>query len=492
MKPTIPILLLALAAAAFADPIVLGPAPAKAPFSLAKDTTAITEPLNPDGTVDYVAALNQRAAAHLDPKDNGWALWVQLRGAPEIPTSTGPAMLRMAGADPLPVRPLLPTYIEYLQQEVGLTVNAAVAADDDRITAGKRLWKPGDFPYLADYLDSEKSALEVASRAARKPAWWIPTVSPDDSLISALLPGLASERDIGNTLLARATLRAGAGDFNGFLEDLLTVKQLARHPNDTYIICDLVSIAIDAAADRTLCAVAASGTLTTPQLRQLSDALAALPPVNPVSRSLDIGERWMLLDTIAKIATRKLATMPADELATDVYKSITLKDVDWDLVLRQTNGAIDEELTLVAIPEYAKRKAAFAAFDKKWIAVENPENLPPILILAKKFKEPRDVYSRRVANGIISTLLPSLGRAFDIEQQQTLTENLTRTLLAAAAFKARTTHWPAKLSDLVPRDLPQLPSDFNNDPPTYMLTPSGPQITATANKAFTLGALPHP
>ncbi|HVX86941.1 MAG TPA: hypothetical protein VH253_19310 [Phycisphaerae bacterium] len=492
MKLLLILFVVGSASAALADPIVLGPAPAKAPFTLSKDTTAITEPVNPDGTVDYVGAINQRAAAHLDPHDNGWALWVQLRGSQDIPTSTGAAMLRMAGADPLPATPLLRSYVEYLQQDKGLTANAAIAADDERVAASKRLWKPADFPDLADYLDSAKPALDLATRAARRPAWWIPAVSPDGSLMSVLLPGLASQRDVANTLLARATLRAGAGDFHGFLEDLLTVKRLARHPNDNYIICELVSIAIDAAADRTLSAVAASGTLTAPQVQELSDALAALPAADSVTRSVDLGERWMLLDTIAEIATGKLASMPADELFTDVYKSIVIQDVDWDLVLRQANAAIDDELALAAIPDYAKRKAAFADFQKKWTAAENPEDLPPILILAKKHNEPRDAYSHRVANGIISTLLPSLARAFDIERQQTLTENLTRTLLAAAAFKARTGGWPEKLSDLVPRDLPGLPRDFNKNLPTYALTPAGPQISAAADRALTLGAAPHP
>src|ERR1043166_6416209 len=64
-------LLLAAVRALAADP------PTTLPFTIAKDTTCITAPLKPDGTPDYIAALNAQFSAGVTPQNNLFVAWAE-------------------------------------------------------------------------------------------------------------------------------------------------------------------------------------------------------------------------------------------------------------------------------------------------------------------------------------------------------------------------------------------------------------------------------
>src|SRR4051794_32228754 len=72
----------------------------KVPFTISKETTAITGPLRADGTVDYVAALNEKYGKGVKPEENGFVKWLEVTGTGEdvIPEKVRTEMLRMCGA----------------------------------------------------------------------------------------------------------------------------------------------------------------------------------------------------------------------------------------------------------------------------------------------------------------------------------------------------------------------------------------------------------
>src|SRR4051812_16314697 len=51
--------------------------PGKVPFTVGKETTRIVGPLRADGTVDYVAAVNELLSKGVTPENNGFVLWLE-------------------------------------------------------------------------------------------------------------------------------------------------------------------------------------------------------------------------------------------------------------------------------------------------------------------------------------------------------------------------------------------------------------------------------
>ena len=91
--------------------------------------------------------------------------------------------------------------------------------------------------------------------------------------------------------MERATLRAGRGDFAGFLSDVITVKRMARHlGSGATIIERLVGIAIDGLANRAIGAAAGAGVLSEEQCAELGKALDGLALIDPMWNAVDVQE----------------------------------------------------------------------------------------------------------------------------------------------------------------------------------------------------------
>src|SRR5580704_7508091 len=102
-------LLLCLAAASW--PSCSGdekpPAPnskAKPRITVSQKTTRLVEPLDRDGYVDYLAALNQRASQGVKPENNAGVLLVRTLGATRLEPSERAEFFKLLGLEPLPER----------------------------------------------------------------------------------------------------------------------------------------------------------------------------------------------------------------------------------------------------------------------------------------------------------------------------------------------------------------------------------------------------
>jgi hypothetical protein len=299
-------------------------------FTVSPQTTAILEPIRPDGSVDYVAALNQRFSQGVTPENNGYVLWLRVMGTNGLPQSVRKQTLAMCGAE------------ELNATDIGWTGYSR----EPRIGQGAlHLWKAEDDPAYVAYLNSQENILDFATQAAAKPRWWSPYVSSTGSLMMVLLPQLNPMRNVSNTLCDRALLRARQGDFDGFLSDVMTVKWLSRRTSGSFIVCDLVAIGIDILADRTIAAAAGAGIFSTDQCAKLAKALDGLEPLRPLWRSVDT-ERLTALEWSESIATGNLQRLSEGGADSDrwqkMFKEVDRDSVDWNAVLKQINGDYDE------------------------------------------------------------------------------------------------------------------------------------------------------
>jgi hypothetical protein len=443
-------------------------------FTLSPQTTAITSPLHPDGTPDYIAALNALHSQGVTPDNNAFTAWLAITGTGDgvLSSSVADTVLAMSGAKPSSAKwlPFGNYAADHGHPEKG---NESPGLDEQQ-QATLRPWKEADFPLVFQFLQDRSPILDQAKIAWSRPRYWCPFVAPDGrSMEDALLPALGITRDLATSLLARATLRAGSGDFDGSLSDLVAANHITTRLSTTSTVIEhLVAAAIQAQTAHALAGIAASGILSADQATRLADAFHDVPTLS-IADSLNIAERWSILDSALLVATNQSELLHPLTGAAEfrALQSIDTDAVDWDVVLKALNASLDQELHAFQEPLLEDVEAAVKSIHPKGSATRD---------LSPTAGESRDQYSARVAAGMVRISFPDLARAEAITREDHMQFLMAQALLAAAHHHAATGHWPNSLNELLPAELPALPIDIyalgGKDPVHYLLTPSGPAL----------------
>jgi hypothetical protein len=411
-------------------------------FTVSPETTVITKPLRPDGSVDYVAAINERQSEGVTPENNGFVSWLKVIGADALPQSTREQTLKMCGAQ-------------------GLGNTSAPFADYERQTSiarseSLRLWKAQDDPVFAAYLSHEAPSLDLAVEAANKPRWWMPRISLNGSLMFVMLPELNSMRVVSWTLCERALLRAEQGDFDGFISDVIAVKRLATRASEDWLVGNLVAIGMNRLADETIGAAVGTGRFSSDQCAKLAAAMDNVPPPKTMWESMDECERWSPLDLIQFMAAGKAQLLASGNTANDKwlapFKSLDRNSVDWNAVLTRMNSLSDEMVAIMKSPTVKEELITQRNFDRKIAAIKAKQSRQ--INLDKKEGETTDAYSQRVGDAIIVTCVPSISRAEATYRKGSIRDELARAIVAAGQYHAEKEKWPDKLDDLTPQYLP--------------------------------------
>ena len=258
----------------------------KAPFDVTTETTAVTTPLQADGAVDYVAAINEKYSQGVTAETIGFVVWVNVMGARGFGNNVRDQMLALSGIKAEPA-----------------DRGWVLSRNTGEMTALRlRPWKVDDHPQFAAMLSERERVLALAAEAAGKGRWWEPAVSTNGTMTKVMLPELRYLDDVGQALCARAMLRAGQGDFAGFSVDVMTVKRLARLASEWMTIARIVGIHLDEYADQTIGAAAGAGMFSGVQCAALAKALDALRPLPTLWEAADVAERWGNLDFAASVA----------------------------------------------------------------------------------------------------------------------------------------------------------------------------------------------
>ena len=126
--------------------------------TISKETTYITAPLRSDGTVDYVAALNQRSSEGATPENNAVVLLLQAAGPAVIDSKSRERFFKMLGIAPLPEKgPYLESYAAYFDRKSpgatapkeGQGPNLSKEHWDEFFRLGERPWSKTEFPLAA-------------------------------------------------------------------------------------------------------------------------------------------------------------------------------------------------------------------------------------------------------------------------------------------------------------------------------------------------------
>ena len=491
-----------------------GFAPPKLKITIGKDTTFVDGPANPDGTIDYLAAFNARLAQGVTPQNNAVVALLKAMGPAMIPKEVRARTFKEIGMESLPEKG---PYFEGLYH---LGDDANIEALRDQAT--KRVWQAKDFPEIAAWLHTNEKPLDAVVQATQFDQFYIPWLPADanDSILSALTPGLAGLRGAARALASRAMLRSGEGDAQGARADLLAIHRLARLVSRQEI---LVSHMVAWSMEYYACAAEdaiSAGKVSAGDARSLLADLAPLPPLPRVSITFERSERFLTLELLMMLARESLkgqwhvvvrldSFVPRINDVEPWWPGIPKKEIgeeasapdclDWDAVLRAINHRYGRLVDADAKPDFKGRTEAFDAMSAEDGNLndnverrfrEGGESHVTYLIFGDS--NTRLARSKEIGELLLVLSFPGVSRASNLRDRAVMRLELSKVALALAAYRAEKGQFPDALAALAPAYMKEVPKDLFTDGPLvykktqkgYLLYSLGPNMKDDGGKAM--------
>jgi hypothetical protein len=449
--------------------------------TISKETTYITEPLRPDGYPDYIRYIDEKLREGVTPENNAIVLLLKTfgPGLEQIPEGRLAEYAKKLGIGRLPAagdyfvhwityaRKIVPKILLPVPPDIHLTAEAYFESLD--AFAGRKPWTAQEFPPLAIWLDVNNQHIDRFVEASKRPRMYTPLLTGDmaPTLIAVLLPVAQNSRQAARALAARAMYRAGSGDVKGAVEDLMAIHRLARLIAHGFTLVEgLVGRAMEGIALDAEASLIAHNKLTRDQRAMLRKALGQLPSMQPMANALDLGERFMYLDSVCWIARtgparmRQLTGFVDDskpsgfDFAGDLVSGAL---IEWDVPLRVGNDWYDRYSAAARIMDAKQRLKALK---------EIAEDVDQTAVRAKGvstvfglFFSPRQAASQKMADVFIALLLPALNSALQAEYRTQTKRELVELGLALADYRDDHQQFPPKLDALSPKYIPKVSLD---------------------------------
>jgi len=424
-------------------------------------------PADKDGKIDYEAALHDRLGAGITPEKNANVLlWKAFGPTPE----GGPGMpaefyRRMGIEEPPKQGNYFVGLTAFARDHLKLDPGDASPFYDQQGWASKRPWKVTDYPQIAEWLKLNEKPLALVIEATRRPEYYNPIVgrSPDNKptmLMGALLPNVQKCRELAAALTARAMLRTEEGKLDDAWQDLLACHRLGRYvARGGTLIEALVGIAIDAVAANADLAYLERAKLTSKQVLERLKDLQALPPMPPMADKIDVGERFMGLDTVRFLGRGGDMGGPgAKKLSAEDLKALAA--IDWDGIARDCNKWYDRMVAALRIKDRAEREKELDKVEKELAELaKDAKGQEDLILKLARGGDPGKLVGKKIGDVLMSLLAPAIRK---VQQAFDRSEQVQRNLFVAfalAAYQRDEGRYPAKLADLAPKYLAAVPGD---------------------------------
>lgn len=425
---------------------------------IGRDTTYLTGPLLPDGTVDYVAAINAESSRGVTPQNNAACLIARIVGDNDDKWMIIPDdVLRQMGVDLKAPKvkwiPMPEKLAEMVKQQAGGP------------------WKRSDMPELAAWLQSNKAGMDLLVEASGRSAWWAPMKDDRILLMSAAQSRLVQSINASaRAVCLRAMLRLGEGDEQGACEDLAACERLAgltRNSPETIIRligAQMYSLAVSGMGE-----IIEHGAMSPDTLGRM-DALLAKQPQWPIGGDvIPQSQRYQFLMEVVYYAKGLQDAMQKNNgaLAKEFQKA-GAKPPDWNRVTRMGNRLFDllqADQARMSAAEQADHAFEIKTQSGKLRAVYNDAHAEMRLDatidmtwLLPNERETTEAYSDRV--GAVMIMFVSPDPAARERMFVKCNDSTAWTRVALALLRYRTAHgaYPDDVKALVPRYLKALPA----------------------------------
>lgn len=473
--------------------------PAKKPtgrFTISKETTYVTGPVDKDGYIDYAAALNERLKQGVTPENNANVLLWQAIGPHPRGVTMPPEFFKMLGMEAPPEKgEYFIALNDYLKQV--FNIDPAAKRDDinNRLEEAKeRPWVPKDDPQFAAWLRANDKPFAIATAATLRTRYFSPAVAPKSEKKLSGLPGSLYEgesicSELGNALVARAMLRIGQGAHADAWQDLLTCHRLGRLiASGGTITVNFVGLSIDARACTGDLAFLDKAKPDAKRLEHCLRELRGLAPFPDPVELIDFAERLTMLDCamlvdrygfhyLERIARIESADKTVSQRLYDSINEVFWRAVDWDPAMRDMNRwydrvvaamrdkdriSRDESLEQLGLVEIAKMKAE--------IATDGTETGKAVK------RNPASAALRGKALGelILCLQAPAVLKVQQATDRQRQRDENVIVAFALAWYQRDNGHYPKELAALGPKYLSEVPLDLcSGKPLKYEATQDG-------------------
>jgi hypothetical protein len=428
-------------------------------FTISKQTTYLTRPLDKGGYVDYLGALNEDASKGVTVDNNAAVLLVRIMDLSALKEADRARFYELLGVKPpLKAAAMMQAFPE-------------AATTDDLEMATSRPWRAGQFPVLAKWLAQKEKALDLAVEASRRPRCYFPFIRPKGVVMIQESPLAAQEITyvIAHALAARAMLRLTDGEIGKAEEDLLACRRLARLVGSGPLLGNaLIGLYIDDRATRAEASLLEFGKLSAADALAYRNQLRKLAPLPNIAERFDRGERLLFL-TFATETIRdfegKWALVFFIPIVGDQFMSRFT--AVWDQTLRAANREWDKWTLALRTPSPIERQKKMDALAVEMKAVRKPD-------LAKAYAQSPLEGGRLLGRSMVALLLPNIKQASFQEERIRFRVDMMQVGFALAAYRADSGKYPASLNDLVPKYSSEVPRDyFSGKPLHYRLRPEG-------------------
>lgn len=483
--------------------------PAGPRVTISKATTFLTRPVDKEGHVDYIEALNQRSSIGVTPKNNAAVLLWKAFGPAEIPKPLRPAVFKRLGIKPLPEQGpyYVPLYLltAKLKGKERNFAHQQLSEHFDKCMSGP--WKRTQYSDIFNWLVLNEEPLEQLTLAGQRKRFYVPFVrsanaDPGDSLSAVQMSTYQSMRQTGRILTIRAMLRFGEGKTAAALKDLLTIRRLSRlYGQEPLVISSLIAGAVDSTVSWAGAKLAQTGKLTAAQAITYGAKLNELGPFTKGARSTHEIERIEMLDFATRLARlekpkeailrlipdhsqrktqdprgvkvvpRKNTIIAAIKRAPPIHTII-----DWNIVTADINVWFDRAKAANSLGNLPKRLRALAKLGDESQQLARASQKTPVFLKRRKFKPAdREAASHWLANVLIGRV-GYMSQWLYAELRTNVRFHQSRLAFALAAYRAESGKYPDKLSKLTKKCIRKIPIDpmsRSGKPFIYVRTKSG-------------------
>ena len=430
-------------------------------LEIGPETTVVEGPLRPDGTVDYVAALNDEWSQGVTPENNAAIPLMEAFGPSTVNPAIRDEFFERLGLAPLPEEGdyLVPIDKFVEEQDIDDTRREELfamvgEADVPAIEA--------DYPELVTWVEHNADPLAKIIEAVRREEFYMPVVPvpPGTTLLDAGVYNVTSLRDAARLLTTATLVHLQRGEIEAACEHAIAAHRLGRlvgrYPN---MVGYLVGVAIDAMASKCSETVILSGQLTPELAKQFRNDLDALPPIFDTADSIDRGERLVLLSSVQQIAKGS----PGSIMPT-AFPGRVVQGLDANVMLRDINRFYDQVVAAMREGDYRERQRRLGETRERqqaWL-----ESKPTAFQLAwMVLTGNRTAISRQVSKVLISLLFPAVEQVQVAEDRTVMRSQLLKVACALAEYRAVEGGYPESLDALHPTYLDEIPVDFYADAP---------------------------
>lgn len=482
----LPIVLLASVTFTFAYDPPKPQKPVKPVFTMSRETTFITEPLDKDGYPDYETALNKHMKGTITPETNACVrLWDAWGPAPEGGKPLQADYWKWLGREVPPEKG--DYFIDAFKFFKAAGRTEFIDSDyDQHSQLSKAPWPEAAYRDYAAWLETIEKPLAVVTEAVKRPHYFSPMTSTTRDgkpgmLLGVLLPHVQKAREIGDALVKRAMLKVGKEKYDEAWADLLACHRLGRHmARGNTLIELLVGIALDAIACRADLAFLEHAKLDAKQLERCIKDLSSLPPMPTALDKVKWTERFIMLDAVCHLRRNGIELLQglteSDEIGIkDEALNKAFERMDWNVTFRICTKWYDRTIEVMSESDRTKRsELAAKMFNDLGQMKFNAMQEKKVIGKAIETGKVDDFVAKQIGQVVVSLLLPASEKVTIAYERSLQTLDNTRIAFALAAYKLEHKKYPDSLGDLAPKYLPTIPGDiFSGKALVYKLTETG-------------------